>query len=42
MFILNGLGSRGVMLAPTMANELYEFMENSKELLSEVNIKRFN
>lgn len=42
MFILNGLGSRGVMLAPTMANELYEFMENSKELLSEINIKRFN
>lgn len=42
MFIFNGLGSRGVMLAPTMAEELYHFMENSKELLSEVSIKRFN
>lgn len=42
MFIFNGLGSRGVMLAPIMAEELYHFMENSKELLSEVSIKRFN
>jgi glycine oxidase len=42
MFIFNGLGSRGVMLAPLMAEELFNFMENSKELISEVNIKRFN
>ncbi|MDR2123282.1 MAG: FAD-binding oxidoreductase [Flavobacteriaceae bacterium] len=42
VYILNGLGSRGVMLAPTMAGELYEHMENSVELQSEVDIKRFN
>lgn len=42
MFIFNGLGSRGVMLAPIMAEELFDYMENGKELMSEVNINRFN
>ncbi|MDR1876670.1 MAG: FAD-binding oxidoreductase [Flavobacteriaceae bacterium] len=42
VYIFNGLGSRGVMLAPAMAEGLYNFMENSAELLSEVDIKRFN
>lgn len=42
VYILNGLGSRGVMLAPAMAEELYDFMENSVELQDEVDIKRFN
>lgn len=42
VYILNGLGSRGVMLAPTMAEELYDFMENYVELQDEVDIKRFN
>ncbi|MGM5631124.1 FAD-dependent oxidoreductase [Apibacter raozihei] len=42
IFIFNGLGSRGVMLAPTMAGELYEYMENISELQAEVDINRFN
>jgi glycine/D-amino acid oxidase-like deaminating enzyme len=42
IYVFNGLGSRGVMLAPIMAEELYEYMENSAELQSEVDIKRFN
>lgn len=42
IYLLNGLGSRGVMLAPTMAEELYNYMENKEELQAEVDIKRFN
>ncbi|MDR3272873.1 MAG: FAD-binding oxidoreductase [Flavobacteriaceae bacterium] len=42
VFLFNGLGSRGVMLAPTMAEELYDFMENSIDLQPEIDIKRFD
>lgn len=39
--ILNGLGTRGVMLAPTLARNLYNHIENN-EILDEVaDIKRF-
>ena len=41
VFLFNGLGSRGVMLAPTMAEELYDFMENSIALQPETDIARF-
>ncbi len=41
MYILNGLGTRGVMLGATMADELYAFSEYNKELTAEVNINRF-
>ena len=39
--ILNGLGTRGVMLAPKMANELYNHLENNQALPNEVDISRF-
>ncbi|MBS9767329.1 MAG: FAD-binding oxidoreductase [Flavobacteriaceae bacterium] len=39
--ILNGLGTRGVMLAPNLANELYEHLENGTPLRKEINISRF-
>jgi glycine oxidase len=39
--ILNGLGTRGVMLAPAMAKMLFENIENNKPLPSEIDIQRF-
>lgn len=41
MFVLNGLGTRGVMIAPYVAKALFEFIENSKPLSPEININRF-
>ena len=40
--ILNGLGTRGVMLGPSMAQALYEHIENGKPLDLSSDIKRFN
>lgn len=39
--ILNGLGTRGVMLGPAMAKELYNFIEFKIPLNSEIDINRF-
>lgn len=39
--ILNGLGTRGVMLGPSMSLELFDHLENKKPLDSYVDIKRF-
>lgn len=39
--ILNGLGTRGVMLAPFLASELFEHIENGKPLEKEIDINRF-
>ena len=41
MHILNGLGTRGVMLAPSMAKALFESIENQKPLDNEIDINRF-
>lgn len=41
LFVLNGLGTRGVMLGPDMAQQLYNFIENGIELDREVNINRY-
>ena len=41
LFVLNGLGTRGVMLGPDMAQQLYNFIENGIELEREVNINRY-
>lgn len=41
MYILNGLGSRGVMIAPYVAKELYNFIEHQVSLDEEINISRF-
>lgn len=40
--IFNGLGTKGVSLAPFFANNLYDFLENGKELDASVNINRFH
>ncbi len=39
--ILNGLGTRGVMLGPSMAKALFESIENGTTLPPEININRF-
>lgn len=39
--LLNGLGTRGVMLGPPMARQLYEFIENGRELDKTVDLRRF-
>jgi glycine/D-amino acid oxidase-like deaminating enzyme len=39
--ILNGLGTRGVMLGPAMAKALYDFIENKIPLNKEIDINRF-
>lgn len=41
LYVLNGLGTRGVMIAPYVAEKLYQFIENNKPLDSEIDIKRF-
>ncbi len=41
MHILNGLGTRGVMLAPTMAKVLFENIEFGIPIDSSINIERF-
>ncbi|MCF6351320.1 MAG: FAD-binding oxidoreductase [Flavobacteriaceae bacterium] len=40
--ILNGLGTRGVMLAPTMSKLLYQNIEKNKVLKKEISIARFS
>ena len=42
LFVLNGLGTRGVMIAPFVAEQLYNFIENGVSLNKEIDIKRFN
>lgn len=39
--ILNGLGTRGVMIAPTVAKQLFNYLENGEKLDSDIDIKRF-
>lgn len=39
--ILNGLGSRGVLLAPLLARHLYEHLENGTALWPEIDIDRY-
>ena len=41
LVVLNGLGTRGVMIAPTVAKELYNHIENSVALRKEIDILRF-
>ena len=38
--VFNGLGTKGVMLAPFFANQLVEFLENGKALDDEVDVGR--
>jgi glycine/D-amino acid oxidase-like deaminating enzyme len=39
--ILNGMGSRGILLAPTMAKELYKYIEKGISLDKEIDCKRY-
>ncbi|MFD1094943.1 NAD(P)/FAD-dependent oxidoreductase [Salegentibacter chungangensis] len=41
MYACNGFGSRGVLIAPTMADELIEHIGNGKDLSGESDLKRF-
>ena len=41
MFVLNGLGTRGVMIGPYVANKLYNFIEKDELLEKEIDINRF-
>ena len=40
-FIYNGLGARGILNGCYFSRELYEHIENGKELMPEVDLKRF-
>jgi len=39
--ILNGFGSRGILMAPILSKQLYNFLEAGEDLDSELDIKRF-
>lgn len=39
--VLNGLGTRGVMIAPLMAKKLFQYLENDIALDKEIDIRRF-
>jgi len=41
IFLLNGLGTRGVMIGPYVAKQLYDFVEKGISLESDIDIKRF-
>ncbi len=41
LFVLNGFGSRGVMIAPYASKALYNFIENGEALNPEMDISRF-
>lgn len=40
--ILNGLGTRGVMIAPTVAKQLFHHLEHQEKLDTEIDINRFS
>jgi len=42
LYILNGLGTRGVMIAPYVAQKLFNFIENGEELDYEIDVNRFD
>lgn len=42
LYLLNGLGTRGVLLAPAMAKALFEYIEYGIPLDSSIDIKRFD
>jgi glycine oxidase len=42
MYVLNGLGTRGVLIAPAMAEALSTFIETDAPLPEEIDISRFS
>lgn len=41
LFILNGLGARGILNGNFFANHLYNHIENGLEILPEIQVDRF-
>lgn len=41
MYVLNGLGTRGVMVAPMVSKQLFDYIENDVPLDTEIDILRF-
>ena len=41
LYIINGLGSKGISQAPYCSDKLFNYIENNKEIDKEINIKRF-
>ncbi|PIF00971.1 MAG: FAD-dependent oxidoreductase [Maribacter sp.] len=41
MYVLNGFGSRGVLIAPTVSGELFDYIEKGEALPKEIDIQRF-
>lgn len=41
LHVLNGLGTRGILIGPAVAKSLYEHLENNVPLDKEINIQRF-
>lgn len=41
LVVLNGLGTRGVMIGPTVAKSLFNYLENGGNLDVEIDIRRF-
>ncbi|AUP78730.1 NAD(P)/FAD-dependent oxidoreductase [Flavivirga eckloniae] len=42
LYVLNGLGTRGVMIGPYVAKQLYNLIENKTPLEEEIDIRRFD
>ena len=42
VYVLNGLGTRGVMIGPYIAKQLFDFIERKVPLDREININRFD
>ena len=41
LYVLNGLGTRGVMIAPYVADKLFKLIENNENLDAEIDVNRF-
>ena len=41
VYVLNGVGTRGVLMSPLLSHWLFEFIENNQKLPPEADIKRF-
>ena len=41
IYLLNGVGTRGVLMSPLLSNWLFRFIENNEKLPPEADIKRF-
>jgi glycine/D-amino acid oxidase-like deaminating enzyme len=41
LYIMNGLGTKGVLFAPSMANMLLDFIEKGTAIIKDVNVMRY-